>query len=139
MERESVVNLGEVFPNEQPDPQTSQPEDNSIPSDGDSTNDDKIRELQNQYNELYRSSTPETLRSSEIGGKLGDITNQLIALGGYSAIPLGTIQSQQMQPGGRTIGQQHNMGAFAPVLDMRVDDDGGRRMLGGGGGRRNRL
>jgi hypothetical protein len=139
MERESVVNLGEVFPNEQPDPQTSQPEDNSIPSDGDLTTADKIRELQNQYNELYRSSTPETLSNSEIGGKLGDITNQLIALGGYSAIPLGTIQSQQMQPGGRTIGQQHNMGAFAPVLDMRVDDDGGRRMLGGGGGRRNRL
>ena len=135
MERESVVNLGEVFPNEQPDPQTSQPEDNSIPSDGDLTTADKIRELQNQYNELYRSSTPETLSNSEIGGKLGDITNQLIALGGYSAIPLGTIQSQQIQSGGNTIGQQHNTGGIMPVSfgapRFRVDNDGGRRMLGG--------
>ena len=116
MERESVVNLGEVFPNEQPDPQTSQPEDNSIPSDGDLTTADKIRELQNQYNELYRSSTPETLSNSEIGGKLGDITNQLIALGGYSAIPLGTIQSQQPQPSQRTIGNHSSGSSFFPRM-----------------------
>jgi hypothetical protein len=118
-------------------------EDIRKPVDGDLTTADKIRELQNQYNELYRSSTPETLRSSEIGGKLGDIANQLIALGGYSAIPLGTIQSQQIQSGGNTIGQQHNTGGIMPVSfgapRFRVDNDGGRRMLGGGGGRRNRL